>query len=143
MNLSMKTTRVYHPWTSWECYAAGMYDGMSIYDADTCKKMYAEFLADTQRFEAAMIKVAECWPLSCEHFLTNDGINRIAWLGQAAMCMDTGISRRHRAGYMLLTDEQKRMANGAAARFLTHWLRTNSVKDRRLRVEVEANGLFG
>lgn len=113
--------RIWHPWTSWECYPAGMYDGKTDLSPDECKLRYAEFLRDTPRFEAALSRVLSEWPLSCEHFLSNDGSNRIAWLGQASMCIETGISSVHRAGFKLLTNDEQRTANETAARFLAKW----------------------
>jgi hypothetical protein len=99
-----------------------MYDGPCTHHADDAKRMYAEFLADIPRFDAAMARVLSEWPLSCAHFLTKTGFNRVAWLGQAAMCMDGGISRKHRGGFMLLTTEQQQAANAAAERVLNGWL---------------------
>lgn len=125
--LSLKMKTIWHPWNEWECYEAGMYDGKSDRSSDECKALYAEFLADVARFRVAMDRVVSEWPKSCEHFLSKRGFNRIAWLGQAAMCIDTGVSRRHRAGYMLLDPEQQRRANKAAEDVLNEWQKNQSV----------------
>ena len=138
----MKTTRIYHPWNLWECYAHGMYDGESAYSVEKAKEMYAEFLRDIPLFRASMQRVGREWPISCEHFLTNDSINRLAWLGQAAMSIHSGVSRRHRSGYMLLSNEERKRANQAAAEFLSDWLRSHARANRRLHTEVEKHGLF-
>lgn len=133
--------QVFHPWTEWECYHAGMYDGKTALSMDEAKASYAAFLRDIPRFNAAMERVVNEWPKSCEHFLTNMNINRIAWLGQAAMCIDTGVSRKHRAGFMLMSQDECRAANKAAEDVLTKW--TNARQDRQVHQRVEAPGLFG
>ena len=79
--------RIFHEWEDWECYPAGFYGdkppkGMTVTD---CEEAYRDFLADIPRFEAALNRVITEWVHSCEHYLTNQKMNRIAWLGQASM----------------------------------------------------------
>jgi hypothetical protein len=118
--------RVYYPWWEWECYKAGFYATTADVDPDRAKAMYAEFLADIPRFMAAMQRVVSEWPHSCEQFLLNENINRVAWLGQSSMCIDTGIPSCFRAGFKLLTNEQRSRANAAAQRTLDQWLLTRA-----------------
>lgn len=113
--------RIFHHWEKWECVKAGMYSESDL-DRDEALEMYATFFRDIARFTAAMIRVTQEWPISCEQFLTNDSINRIAWLGQASMCMDTGVPRCFRAGFMLLSRDEQAAANQAAEDMLRHWL---------------------
>jgi len=119
--------RIYHPYWKWECFKAGFYtsappDGI---DADQAREMYRDFLADIARFEKAMMRVLNEWPHSCEQFLSNPNINRIAWLGQASMCIETGISCNFRGGFKLLSTDQQRVANKAAEYVLNIWLIQN------------------
>ncbi len=116
--------RIYHTWEKWECYRAGFYEtkapgGMSAKDAN---KAYAEFLRDTARFESALERVISEWKNSCEHYLSNDNMNRIAWLGQAAMCISTGVPECFRGGFNLLTPQEQHMANTVALKWLNVWL---------------------
>jgi len=116
--------RLLHTWDAWECYPAGFYSdkppaGM---DAATCEESYRAFLADIPRFDAALQRVLAEWVNSCEHYLTNEKMNRIAWLGQAAMCLATGVPARFCGGYNLLTDEQKQTADEKALEYLNKWL---------------------
>ena len=90
--------------------------------ADEAKIAYRDFLSNLPGFRSAMERVAREWPISCEHFLLSQDINRIAWLGQSAMCITTGISRAFRSGFMLLTGEQQRAANLEAEQFLNEWI---------------------
>ncbi len=117
--------RIYHTWDEWECYPAGLYEthppaeGMT---AQECRDAYAEFLADPERFRAGLEGVLADWPTSVEHYLTNERMNRIAWLGQAAMCHETRVPRAFRNGFMQLTPEQQAAADALALEYLNRFL---------------------
>lgn len=113
--------QIFHGYQHWECYQAGMYSDVDITDRDGYAE-YARFLADIPRFKTAMYRVIAEWPRSCEHFLSNPSVNRIAWLGQSAMCIETGISRKYRSGFRLLTADQQASANQAANTVLVSWI---------------------
>lgn len=119
----MKPKRIYYTWDKWECYPAGFYetgkDGMTD---EECKNKYREFLSDLSRFGMAMDRVLNEWKNSCEHYLTNESMNRIAWLGQASACIEMGIPSKYRSGYFLLTDEQQKAADLLALEYLNKWL---------------------
>lgn len=114
--------RIWHPWWLWECYAAGFYDTTCDVAPDDARRRYAAFLGDSSRFEAALERVLAEWPHSCEHFLSNASMNRIAWLGQAAACIAIGLPACYRAGFKLLTDAQQAAANDTARRALARWV---------------------
>lgn len=116
--------RVYHTWEKWECYPAGFYEnqapnGMSAADAITA---YGIFLRDTPRFERALERVVSEWKHSCEHYLSNENMNRIAWLGQASMCIDTRVPACFRGGFNKLTPTEQETANATALKWLNVWL---------------------
>lgn len=117
--------RVYHTWDKWEAFDAGFFDTTPrerTLTADRCKAMYAEFLRDIPRFREAMEGVLRDWPNSTEHNLTNSRMNRIAWLGQAAMCYATGIPAQFCNGYALLTPDEQHAADEAAFEYLNKYL---------------------
>jgi hypothetical protein len=116
--------RIYHTWDKWECYPAGFYEstppkGLAPDEALTA---YRDFLADVPRFKRAMERVVSEWQNSCEHYLSNENMNRVAWLGQAAMCIETRVPAVYRGGYNLLTEQQKQEADQAALECLNKWL---------------------
>ena len=82
---------------------------------------YRDFLSDLKAFRLGMEKVASEWPVSCEQFLTNTNMNRIAWLGQSAACLSIKVPSVFRAGFKLLTIEQQKDADDCAAQFLVEW----------------------
>lgn len=119
--------RIFHTWEKWECFRAGFYEdhlpnGMT---QDEGEKFYQTFLADIPRFEKNLEFVTKNWKFSCEHYLTNDRMNRIAWLGQAAVCNDSGIPAVCRGGYNLLSEDQKYNADMMAMKWLNRWLVAN------------------
>jgi len=134
---------IWHPWFKWECYHAGMFDGKTNMNPDECKRAYAEFLQDIPRFHAALERVLSEWPISCEHFLSNRNFNRIAWLGQAAMCIETGVPCIHRAGFKLMTEKECHAANMKAKEFLDLWRRSHAQEDNGVCGEVDGAWLFG
>lgn len=134
--------QVWHPWTEWECYRAGMFDGEVNMDAETAKAAYADFLRDIPRFNAAMSRVVKEWPVSCEHFLSNPNTNRIAWLGQAAMCIETGVPCVYRGGFNTMDIEERTAANAAADVVLQRWIKQHAQKNSQVHSDVESAGLF-
>ena len=62
------------------------------------------------------------WPNSCEQWLSNERMNRIAWLGQAAMCYATGVPSTFCGGFNQLSPEEQHAANLAALKYLNIWL---------------------
>lgn len=123
--------RIYHTWDKWECYPAGFYEtrppvkGMTDEEA---RDEFAAFLGDPARFGRGLDRVLAEWPHSCEHYLTNERMNRIAWLGQAAACIEMGLPSRYRAGYFRLTPEQQAAADGQALYYLNVWLVNNGAE---------------
>lgn len=119
--------RIFHTFDKWECAKAGFYEtkppkGMT---ADHCRAYYRELLTDIPEFERILSLVTSEWVNSCEHYLTNGAMNRIAWLGQAALCYKHGIPSEFRGGYGLLTEAQQLAADEAALRALNDWMQRN------------------
>lgn len=121
--------RFFHTFDKWECHKAGFYaSGVEGMKADECIEAYRAFLSDDARFSIALEKVISEWKYSCEHYLTNGAMNRIAWLGQAAMCYETGIPSKFCAGFNFLTESEKERANQTALDALNRWLEANDME---------------
>lgn len=123
--------RIFHEWEDWECYPAGFYsdhppEGMTV---EECEQAYKDFLSDLVLFEETLKRVIKEWKFSCEHYLTNEKMNRIAWLGQASLCIQTGIPSRFCGGYNLLSEEQQEAADRMALKYLNIWLVQNDRKE--------------
>jgi hypothetical protein len=116
--------RIYHTWDEWECFRAGFFEvrapkGMTD---EQCIDTYATLLRDISAFKTAMIGILNDWPNSVRHNLTNERMNRIAWMGQSALCYNYRIPARYRGGYNLLTDEEKQAADQAALDIINLWM---------------------
>ena len=118
--------RIFHTFDKWECYKAGFYN--TSYEGKTeeeCKQIFASVLSNLELFEELLQKIITEWKHSCEHYLTNTAMNRIAWLGQASVCYHTGIPSKYCSGWSLLTEEQQKQANELALKYLNKWLEDN------------------
>lgn len=119
-------SRVFHTYEKWECFAAGFYkntkEGMTKAE---CEEVYRGLLSDQAAFADALEHVISEWKYSCEHYLTNGAMNRIAWLGQAALCYAHGIPSSYRSGFYLLSERQQKEANEVALQYLNKWLTSN------------------
>lgn len=119
-----KVKRVYHTWDKWECYPSGFYDKKpsSGLTNQECEFEYKELLTNLNDFEVALSGVLMFWVNSCEHYLSNEKMNRIAWLGQASLCFAKGIPSSFRSGFSLLTEQEQLQANNMALKYLNQWL---------------------
>lgn len=118
--------RILHTWDKWECYRHGFYDekpeGITQEEGE---ERYRAFLSDLSKFESALRVVTSEWKYSCEHYLTNERMNRIAWLGQASVAQALHIPSVCRGGYNKLSDSEKSAADELALIYLNKWLSAN------------------
>lgn len=120
--------RVFHTWDKWECYKAGFYNTtVTGKTKKECEESYKTFLSNISLFSSTLEKVISEWKYSCEHYLTNKAMNRIAWLGQASCCYHTGIPACFRSGFYLLSESQQKEANETTLKYLNIWLSENNM----------------
>lgn len=120
--------RIYHTWDRWECYRAGFFEVNPPEDMtrEEAEEVYRAFLADIPEFKRVLARVISEWKCSCEHNLSNENHNRIAWLGQAALAYKYGIPSAFRGGFHRLSEEQQSAANDAALEALNMWVAANT-----------------
>ena len=120
-------TRIFHTYENWECYKAGFYATThpSLKESE-CKELYRDFLSDTPWFADSLQHVITEWKNSCQHYLTNASMNRIAWLGQAAACYSIQMPSTFRGGFSLLSEDKQKEANEVALTYLNKWLEANN-----------------
>lgn len=122
--------RIFHTFDKWECVGYNFYgtkkDGMK---KEECEAMYATFLRDLNAFEKALVSVTSEWKHSCEHYLTNKAMNRIAWLGQASIAYTHQIPSKFCGGFNLLSNEEQNLANEMALKYLNKWLVKNGLEE--------------
>lgn len=122
--------RIFHTWDKWECHKNGFYASkVEGKTAEECKQAYLTVLGDPTIFAEALEIVIKDWKHSCEHYLTNTSMNRIAWLGQAAVCFKAKVPSKYSSGWSLLTTEQQDKANDVALVYLNKWLKANNMDE--------------
>lgn len=88
-----------------------------------------EFTGDAELYGSWMMKVIEAWPISCEQNLTDQGMNRQAWIGHAAVCLAIKCPEYiTRMAWWELTDQQRDEANAKADLAIAEWERRHKLK---------------
>jgi hypothetical protein len=82
--------RIYHPYWNWEDHKAGFYDNCSGDIKKTYQSKIIEMFSSETLTQDFMLKVINQWKFSCEHNLTNNAVNQIAYIGQGACCIYCG-----------------------------------------------------
>jgi hypothetical protein len=75
--------RVYHRYEKWEDFRDGMWRVVTKSEESELLKVALEFTGNAERYGSYMLRVIQEWPISCEHNLTNGGMNQLAWVGHA------------------------------------------------------------
>jgi len=79
--------QIFHHYLLWEDYKCGFYDNCSGSEKDEKIKKAIEMFNDEKLTDEYMGRVISEWKYSCEHNLTNESLNQIAYIGQAACCI--------------------------------------------------------
>lgn len=120
--------RIFHTYDKWECYPAGFYetslDGVSH---DECEEIFKDVLSSDDLFREALDGVTTEWVNSCEHYLTNKSMNRIAWLGQASACYSAGVPSKYSSAWFDISEEDRNSADELALLYLNKWLTNNGM----------------
>ena len=119
-------SRIFHTYDRWECHKAGFYETVKDgWSHEQCENEYVKILSDTKLFSEILDKLIVEWKYSCEHYLTNKSMNRIAWLGQAAVCYHSGVPSRYAGSWFKLSEKQREDANKVALKYLNIWTSKN------------------
>lgn len=120
MNLDLG--RIYHPYTLWEDYRAGFYDNVSGKQKQSKIDKVLEMFNDYKLTEKYMNMVIEEWVYSCEHNLTNESMNKVAYIGQAACCLYDRIPcDLTMRGWKLLNKEVRDRSDEIAKKVINKW----------------------
>lgn len=115
--------RIFHVYEKWE---AINYDWFALKHKTMtkvqCEWKYKELMTNLDEFEDVLINVINEWKYSCEHNLTNKSLNRVAWLGQAAMAYKYKIPNIYSSGWQLLSEDEQNNADLIAFNVLNIWL---------------------
>jgi hypothetical protein len=114
--------RIFHHYDLWEDYHAGMYNESKDGRSERVQRA-VNILGTPDICEKAMNMVVDQWQISTEYNLSNAGINRKAWLGQAACCCYDGIHEDEvREAWGILSESQRKTANAIAGKVIKKWI---------------------
>lgn len=118
--------RIYHPYWLWEDYKAGFYDNVSGEQKKEMIKNVLTMFNSKSLTRKFMMKVVKEWKYSCEHNLTNESLNKIAYIGQSACCLYARIPNTiTMEAWSLLTDEVKKRSDKIALETISYWEEKN------------------
>jgi hypothetical protein len=116
----MANPQVFHPYTEWEDWQAGMWQHPSNVTAET--EQAAHILSDPAVFLDAARCMLRDWPNAAEQNLTTMVQNQRAWIGQATCCHLAGIAEHAtRLAWWTLTAAEQHAANMVADQAAREW----------------------
>lgn len=128
MNEKLIIKRVYHPFNVWEDYKNGFYNNCTGKEKESKIKSALEMFNDSGLTSLYMNKVIEEWKYSCEHNLTNDSMNKIAYIGQAACCIYDNIPNTVTMEvWSMLDKEVQDRSNNIAEQVIEKWKSNNKL----------------
>lgn len=120
--MSNNIKRIYHPYWLWEDYKHGFYDNVSGEQKKLMIAKVVEMFNDEKKTKEMMFFIVDNWQYSCEHNLTNESLNKIAYIGQAACCIFYKIpSTITMEAWSKLTEEVKRRSDKIALEAIKRW----------------------
>jgi hypothetical protein len=115
-------SRVYHDFRELEEYRDGMWRIVRGDRRRVNAENAAALMRDSVSFKSAMLRAIDEWPKSCQHNLTADATNKLAWLGHAGNCLAHGSPEENtRIGWHLLSPAEQDEANRVAQEVLDEW----------------------
>ena len=110
----------------WEDFKCGFYDNISGKNKDELILKVVEMFNDEQKTISNMNKVIVQWKYSCEHNLTNESLNKIAYIGQSACCIYANVPCTiTMEAWSLLSDDVKKRSDKIAKQVLNKWVNNN------------------
>lgn len=121
--------QVYVPYWHWEDWKSGMWRKLPITEESEMLNRAIEFTGDHIKYGQAMQKVSKKWNMTMINGLTNQSINRRAFLGHCACsykfkCPEY-ITRR---AWKLLTENQRVLADHVAQQTIDEWMQEYMIR---------------
>lgn len=111
-------TQIFVPYWEWEDWINGMWKTGN----DEQLQPAIDFTGNWERYGNSMGEVMLAWPRTMLNSMTNQSINRRAFLGHCAVTFKLGIPESvTRKAWGLLTNEQRFYADDIAEKHIKHW----------------------
>jgi hypothetical protein len=122
--------RIYHPYNLWEDYKLGFYDNISGKTKEQKINSVLEMFNSKELTIKYMNKVINEWTYSCEHNLTNESMNKIAYIGQAACCIyDKVPNLITMYAWKFLKPEIRERSDKIAKKTINEWMQKQKLKN--------------
>ena len=129
MNLKVEKDRIYHQWSLWEDYPCGFYNNSSGKEKEEKLQKALDMFNNENLTIDNMLAVVNNWRYSCEHNLTNNSMNKIAYIGQAACAYYAEVpSTVTMEAWNLLSKEVQERSNRIAEEVLNIWKNNRDAK---------------
>jgi len=114
--------KIFHTYDKWEDYKNGLFSTKEKDDDDLVVELCGKLLSDQKLFKSAIERMTKSWPYSTEENLSDTGINRRAWLGQASCCYEFGARDSvTKLAWNKLDQKTQDEANQTATDFIKKW----------------------
>lgn len=114
--------QIFHPYHLWEDWQNGMWRNETAEYEDLHLPSIISFTGDHLEYGAAMIEVVEQWFYSVQHNLTDNSINKRAWIGHAACNLKFGWPEYLvRMAWNQLSEQQQVLANKMADKAIEYF----------------------
>lgn len=121
--------QVFYPYWEWEDYANGFYS--KIEKTQEIEKIHlaVNLLSNENLFYSVAKEMISKWLKSSEQNLTDDTINKKAWIGQASCCYSSGVPEYlTREAWGQLTETQREKANAVATKVIDEYFEAKKGK---------------
>jgi len=131
--------QIYKEYWEWECYKNGMYADATDLDI---KKAF-QFMKQIPLFSEAMRKAIKDWPNTMINHLSNESINKKAFVGQCACCYWIGVPESAtKKAWWILTEGIREQANREANKHINNWIKGYEAKNKKIRKDMGDQMLF-
>ncbi len=121
--------QIFHPYHLWEDHKNGFYD-TQCNDKDVKFKSVIRMFSSQKTTTKFMDRVIKEWVYSCEHNLSNDSMNKIAYIGQAACCIyDNVPSIITMNAWKHVSIENRMAADEIAKQTINKWMQNQKSKN--------------
>lgn len=113
---------MFYPYYQWEDFKFGMWRKCSSHEEREFLSKAISFTGNHIEYGMAMRRVIKEWPVACYQNLTDLNLNRRAFIGHAACCLEFGCPEYiTRMAWAELTDTQRLLANKEADIAIQLW----------------------
>lgn len=126
--MSSKIKQIYHHYNKWEDFKNGLFD-TKCDNFDEKITLSIELLKDQDMFYKMSIEMIDSWVYSSEQNLSDNSINKRAWIGQATCCFSHGSPEFvTKQAWWELDEEDRIKANKTADKAIKYWKEKNIMK---------------